>query len=498
MAGQKQRDLDPMIGLEIHVQLTNSPTKLFCQCKAEYRQYPPNTNICPVCLGMPGALPVVQPVPLIYAVAASYALGCKPNPMIIFTRKHYYYPDLPKNYQITEFEGAHGAPVCKDGLFRYLDPNTWEWKSVRIRRINLEEDPGRSTYDKGGITRSPFVHVDYNRSGVPLLEIVTEPDLRSPREARALVEYLLLTLEYMGVMNPRLEGAFRVDSNISVGGGERVEVKNIGSTLDVEKAIRYEILRQSKIIETGGVVTRETRHWDSVKGITVPLRHKEEEEEYLYFPDPDLPPVPITPRVKRQAAELLRLTPADVYRKITGYGVKREIAWSITLVPALAKLYLRTASMAKDRILAAKLVGVDLKGELKEKGIEHPSENLLPKPDTIARLVNMVTDKELPYDTVKGIVLPRILDNPNVTLDQVIPKKASISEDLIIKILKENRRAVCDYLQGKKKALNYLVGVVIRTLGKVAVDPRELRNIIEKTILDNKEYFCENNSVTKP
>ncbi len=498
MTAIDKRVLDPMIGLEIHVQLTNSPTKLFCQCKAEYRQYPPNTNVCPVCLGMPGALPVVQQVPLVYSVAASYALGCKPNPMIIFTRKHYFYPDLPKNYQITEFEGAHGAPVCRNGIFRYLDPNTWEWKKVRIRRINLEEDPGRSTYDKGGITRSPYVRVDYNRSGVPLLEIVTEPDLRSPREARALVEYLLLTLEYMGIMNPRLEGAFRVDSNISIGGGERVEVKNIGSTLDVERAIKYEILRQSKIVETGGVIARETRHWDSIKGITVPLRRKEEEEEYLYFPDPDLPPVPITSQIKRKAANLLRLTPADVYREITGYGVKREIAWSITLVPALAKLYLRAVSLAKDKVLTAKLVGVDLKGELKEKGIEYPDENLLPKPETIAQLVNMVVDKELPYDTVKGIVIPRIVDNPRANLDEVVPKKASISEDLIIRILKEHSRAVCDYFQGKRKALNYLVGIVIRTLGKVAVDPRELRNIIEKIILDNREYFCESDNMTGP
>ncbi len=471
-----------VIGLEIHVQLTESPTKLFCQCKANYRNYPPNTNVCPVCLGMPGALPVVQEKPLIYSLAASIALGCKPSHIIVFTRKHYFYPDLPKNYQITEYEGAHGSPVCRGGVFTFLNPTDWAWKKVRIRRINLEEDPGRSIYEAGGIISSPIVKVDYNRSGVPLLEIVTEPDLSDPKEARALVEFILLTLEYLGIVNPRLEGAFRVDANISLEGGERVEIKNIGSAMDVEKALSYEIIRQKHILASGGKVRRETRHWDSQKGMTFSLRTKETEEEYLYFPDPDLPPIIVTEKLLRRARELIKILPDEVYTIITGHGIQKEIAWSITKSPHMAKLYLNASQYVNDKATLARLIGVDLKGELKEKGVENPSLVDLPGIDTIIRLVKMVEEKELTYDTIKGLVIPKLVENPGVELEAILPGKTTITEDLIIEVLENNNKAVCDYLRGKQKALNYLVGAVIRRLGKVAVDPREIREHIIKCI----------------
>ncbi len=481
--------MKPIIGLEIHVQLTNVGSKLFCSCHSDYRGFRPNTNVCPVCLGMPGALPVPQEAPVTAAVAASLGLGCRLPKAIVFTRKHYFYPDLPKNYQITEYEGAHGAPVCLGGVFKYLDPAAWEWRSVRIRRINLEEDPGRSTYDRGGIIGSPVVRVDYNRSGVALLEVVTEPDLRGPRDARAMIEYLLLTLEYMGVTNPRLEGAFRVDANISLPGGERVEVKNIGSTLDVEKALKYEILRQSKILEHGGRVERETRHWDAARGVTRSLRHKEEEEEYLYFPDPDLPPVHLTPRLLDKARSLLKLTPEDVLSTLTGDGATREQAWSITSTPALARLYLEARRSAVDKRMLARLLGIDLKGALKDAGRDPYDPNTLPPAATLASLVNIVAGGKLPYDAVKGLILPMLARNPRAPLDSLIPEKASVSREEILEVLRLEERAVCDYLAGNEKAINYLVGRVIRRIGRRAIDPRELRRMIEELVREEKNSW---------
>ncbi len=478
--------MEAKIGLEIHVQLTESGSKLFCGCRSNYRGLLPNTNVCPVCLGMPGALPVVQPRPLELAVAASLALSCRMPSMIVFTRKHYFYPDLPKNYQITEYEGAHGAPVCLGAEFRYLDPASWEWRKVRIRRINLEEDPGRSIYPDGGIIASPRVLVDYNRSGVPLLEIVTEPDLRGPRDARSMVEFLLLTLEYIGATNPRLEGAFRVDANISVAGGERVEVKNIGSTLELERAIRYEILRQRKIVEKGGKVERETRHWDSLRGMTKPLRHKEWEEEYLYFPDPDLPPIPLTISLKRRARRHLALNPYDVLDILLNDGTGREAAWSIAQAPSLAKLYLAARDKVDDRRLLARLIGVDLKGAMKEKSIDYHNPDKLPPADSIIVLLKHVEEGRLPYDTIKGVVIPRLVLSPYTPVEQLIPPPALVDEDIVLEVLSREARAVCDYLSGKKKALNYLVGAVIRRVGKRAVDPRQLREIILRVIHKNR------------
>ncbi len=470
------------IGLEIHVQLSEAGTKLFCNCDSEYRKYKPNENVCPVCLGLPGALPVPGRRPVELALAAALALNCEPPRALVFTRKHYFYPDLPKNYQITQFEKVGGAPVCTGGYLDYLSPDDWEWRRVRIRRINLEEDPGRTVYE-GSILTSRYAYVDYNRSGVPLLEIVTEPDLRSPRDARVMVEYLLLTLEYLGATNPRLEGVFRVDANVSVEGGERVEIKNIGSTLDVEKALRYEINRQRLVLERGGRVERETRHWDAERGVTKPLRYKEEEEEYLYFPDPDLPPVLITSELLEAARRRVEeWSPRRVYEEILGLGVKREVAWSITSVPAAAKTYLSAVKAGGDPGILARIVGVDLKGELREQGRDPYDPASWPDPGKLAELSLLVAKGEYTYDAIRGLVLPRLASNPAASLKEVLPEKVEDLEPLVDEVLREEEKAVKDYLSGKKKALNYLVGAVMRRARKRALDPRKARELLLKKL----------------
>ena len=472
-----------IIGLEIHVQISEAGSKLFCNCKADYRGMPPNTNVCPVCLGLPGALPVVSRRSVELALTAALALKCKVPKFIVFTRKHYFYPDLPKNYQISMFERAGGVPICRDGVVEYLDPSTWEWKSCRIRRINIEEDPGRTVYEEGGVTRSPYALVDYNRSGVPLLEIVTEPDIESPRDARLLVEYLLLTLEYLGVTNPRLEGVFRVDANISLEGGERVEVKNIGSTLDVERALSYELLRQRKIREAGGVVERETRHWDPARGVTLPLRHKEFEEEYLYFPDPDLPPVAITEEMVESALKVVRSRDLKLLiEEILKLGVQRDHAWSLVSTKPALELYRRVVELGGEPQLAARIIAVDLKGELKELGRDIHNPLNWPPAETIVELVKLVVGNVYPYDTIKGLVIPKLASNPQAKLEEVLPERATGVEAVVEEVLREEVKAVRDYLQGKTQALNYLVGSVIRRIGKKAVDPRVIRELLEKRL----------------
>lgn len=469
------------IGLEIHVQLSEAGTKLFCDCDSEYRKYRPNENVCPVCLGLPGALPVPGRRPVELALAAALALNCKPPRALVFTRKHYFYPDLPKNYQITQFEKVGGAPVCTGGYLDYLNPDDWSWRRVRIRRINLEEDPGR-TYYEGTILTSRYAYVDYNRSGVPLLEIVTEPDLRSPRDARVMVEYLLLTLEYLGATNPRLEGVFRVDANVSIEGGERVEIKNIGSTLDVERALKYEINRQRLIIERGGRVQRETRHWDAERGVTKPLRYKEEEEEYLYFPDPDLPPLLVTGDLLENVRSRLGWSPKKVYEEIVSKGVKREVAWSITSIPAASKLYLEAVKAGGDPKILARMIGVDLKGELRERGKDPYEPVNWPDAGKLARLSKLVEKGEYTYDSIKGLVIPKLVSNPRASLDEILPQKVGDITPLVEEVLRSEKTAVQDYLAGKEKALNYLVGAVMRRARRRALDPRRVRSELLKRL----------------
>lgn len=469
------------IGLEVHVQLTEAGTKLFCGCDSNYRVYPVNRNVCPVCLGLPGALPVPSRRPVILALAASMLFQCRIPDAIVFTRKHYFYPDLPKNYQITQYGKVGGVPVCLGGSLEYLDPETWEWRSIRISRVNLEEDPGRSVYPSGSILTSSDVLVDYNRSGVPLLEIVTEPGIPSPRAARAFVEYLLLNLEYIGAVNPRLEGAFRVDANISLEGGERVEVKNIGSTYEVERALQYEYKRQKLLLENGGTVGRETRHWDPVRKVTKPLRHKEEEEEYLYMPDPDLPPILTKPLIG-EAKTLLVMLPRQVLEWITGRGVSKEVAWSIAQDRHVATLYMKASEDGVDPKLLARFIGVDYKGALKDLQKDTRDKRNWPSPETFSRLVSLVETGAYPLEAIRGIVIPRLAMNPRAQLEEILPEKASGVEEIVDQVVKDNEKAVRDYLSGKERAIDYLVGQVIRRVGKKAIDPRTIRELVIKYI----------------
>ncbi len=469
------------IGLEIHVQITGAKTKLFCSCPSDYRDKPPNTNVCPVCMGFPGALPVVNRRAVELAVTASKALNCSIPEWLVFTRKHYFYPDLPKNYQITQYKTVAGAPVCMGGRLDYIDPVDWKLKSVGLDRINIEEDPGKAVYGKGGIIGSKMVYIDYNRSGVGLLEVVTKPDLHDARQARIAVENLLLTLWYLGVTDPRLPGAFRVDANISVeGGGGRVELKNIGSLVEVERGLRYEILRQTKIVEAGGTIPRETRHWDSVKGVSKATRSKEEETDYMYFPDPDLPPLRVSRSLLEKAVKALEFTPINLWSDMTRKGVDKGLAWSIVRDLELAKTYRSAVTIYRAPTVISWMLGNVVKGLREKKGLTY-----IPPGVDIAYLAELLDKGVVNREMVKYVVIPKAMET-GVSVRKILESEGGLAsrEDLarvVEEVLREESKAVDDLLRGRKQAFNYLVGRVMKRLGGKG-DPRRIAEEIRRRL----------------
>ena len=281
---------DVIIGLEVHVQLTSLKTKLFCACNADYRGAEPNSYNCPICLGLPGSLPVINKKAIEYATKLALALDCKFNNTTYFFRKNYFYCDLPKGFQISQYNKAGGRAFADGGVITIKTDGAK--KAIKLNRIHLEEDPARLVH-KGSIATSPFTLVDYNRSGVCLIEIVSEPVINSPEEAREFLKQLKSIVQYTGISNLDLTGAARVDANISIRGHKRSEVKNISSFKEVERALKWEIQRQRNLLKRGKILTQETRHWDDKRRITISLRKKEFEADYRYFPEQDLVPIRI-------------------------------------------------------------------------------------------------------------------------------------------------------------------------------------------------------------
>jgi aspartyl-tRNA(Asn)/glutamyl-tRNA(Gln) amidotransferase subunit B len=274
------------IGLEIHCQLTGLQSKLFCLCFCNYREQEPNKNICPICCGLPGTLPLLNRAAVDSASMVSLALGCRIPDSIMFYRKNYFYPDLPKNFQLTQYNAYGVTSIGVEGRLKYGK------KSSGIRRIQLEEDPGRLVYGSNGVSNSSsYILIDYNRAGTSLVEVVTEPDFIDPKDVRIFLNKITSIVEHLGVCNTKLEGSVRCDANISIRGGKRVEIKNVSSFKEVEKALNYEIARQKTMSMHDIRIQAETRHWDDSRKVTVQSRVKEEEQDYRYFPEPDIPTI---------------------------------------------------------------------------------------------------------------------------------------------------------------------------------------------------------------
>jgi aspartyl-tRNA(Asn)/glutamyl-tRNA(Gln) amidotransferase subunit B len=452
-----------IIGLEIHCQL-DTKTKLFCGCSTDYRDDAPNTHVCPICLGLPGSLPRVNRKAVEYALRVGKALNCRIAAEAEFARKNYFYPDLDKGFQITQYD----KPVAVEG---YLDVDGDDGeKRVRITRVHMEEDPGRLVH-KGGADRPKYTLVDYNRAGIPLIEIVTEPDLRSPKEARKFLTKLRATLEYLGVFDSEKEGSLRVDANISQEGHERVEVKNISSYKGVEKALTFEVTRQRNAIRRGQRISRETRHFVEARGVTTSSRSKEMEQDYRYFPEPDLRPL----RVSDWAKEIVlpELPDARRARFMEQYGCSPNHARTLTGELKIAEFYEKVADI--ETALAATWVADTLLGELNYRDM---SIGTVPPVQFRELLVLLkeggITDKS-------GVEVLRVLldqlketgscESPRLCVDRlglrVIAAAPTLSgEDPVVKAAKdaiaEQPQAVADFRAGRKEALNFLVGQVMK------------------------------------
>ncbi|MEM2884242.1 MAG: Asp-tRNA(Asn)/Glu-tRNA(Gln) amidotransferase subunit GatB [Nitrososphaerales archaeon] len=464
-----EETLEVKIGLEVHCHLTSLKTKLFCRCPADYYNKEPNTNICPVCMGLPGSLPVLNEQAVKHALAIALALGSRVSQKMVFYRKNYFYPDLPKNFQISQYDKVGGLPLATGGQIRLKD------KVVRIRRIQLEEDPAKIVYE-GSISTSPYALVDYNRSGVALVEIVTEPDLTTPKQARQFLQKLRAILEHLGVCNCDLEAALRCDANISVRGGYRVEIKNIGSFKDVEKALSFEVTRQKMLGAKRGM---ETRHWDDVRGVTVSLRVKEEEQDYRYFPEADLPPYIITEDlIAETLASMPELPDARRDRFIKQYNLPHQAAEILTSHKSLADLFEKSIEKYRSPLRIANWLISDILGYLNRKDLD-PS-TLKIAPEDIAALARAVDEGLINEQTGRNLLLKAATTGKRVE-QKIFAEVSKIGDEATIKALvdrvfKENEKAVKDALKNEK-AINYLIGLVMKASGG-KTDPHITRSVI--------------------
>ncbi|MGC9208417.1 MAG: Asp-tRNA(Asn)/Glu-tRNA(Gln) amidotransferase subunit GatB [Nitrososphaeria archaeon] len=440
------------IGLEVHVQLVNLRTKLFCSCSSDYRGKPPNLNICPVCTGLPGSMPSLNKKAVEEALKIAIMLNAQPYPVSYFFRKSYFYPDLPKNFQITQYDKAGGYPLAHDGSLKLTNG-----KVVRIERIHLEEDPGRIVYE-GSRATARYSLIDYNRSGIALVEIVTAPDMSSAEEARDFVERLTQGLEDIGMSIKDFEGALRVDVNVSYAGGERVEIKNITGASSVEKAVIYEVFRQKTLYEKGIRVVRETRAWDEKRRITISSRSKEFEEEYRYMPEPDLPPIVISESLIERIKDEIKGSYEQRYESLLKDGINEELARKISSNRELYRIYELVRS--KDSTLkavAASVLANELSYLMKRDSIER-------LPDDVSGLVKILTNYDsLPDHSTVVEYLRKWISGEEV----VIRTSAPEAEDLrrqIEEIVRENYGRIKDLEYNKK--FEYLMGILIRKYGK--------------------------------
>ena len=469
------------IGLECHVQLTKLKTKLFCGCSADYRDREPNTCVCPVCLGLPGSLPVPNKKAFELALMIANALNCEIPETSSFYRKNYTYVDLPKNYQISMYEAPDGSKtIARKG---YLDLKVnGQKKRIGIWRLQLEEDPARNVF-KGSITSSQETLVDYNRSGITLCEIVTAPDISSPKEARLFAQKLRSIVEHLGVTDGSLQGSMRFDSNISVGGGKSVEIKNISSFKGIQKALSFEISRQKSLRSRGARIVKETRHFDELRKITVSLRSKETVEDYRYFRDPDLMPIRIDDEMIESVREQMSELPdARANRFQSQYKLPEYDAGVLTASKRLADFFEQCITIYNEPKKISNWLMTELLGYLNEKGLELDELNITPH--HIVDVIRLIDEKRLSGKMAKGVMREMFETGkePRAIVDARKLTKIGDRSDLIAiveEVFSESPGAVKDALSDEK-ARNYLVGQVMRKT-KGRADP-EITNrlIVEK------------------
>lgn len=469
-------EFETVIGLEVHLQL-NTKTKIFCGCANVYGSAP-NTNVCPVCLGLPGTLPVLNHQALLSGIKVGLALNAQINPFIKFDRKNYYYPDLPKGYQISQFD----FPVAKDGFLMVM--SSGEDKRIGIKRAHLEEDAGKLVHEN----TAGCSLVDYNRTGTPLIEIVTEPDLRSPQEAYDYLNTLKLTLQYLGVSDCDMEkGSLRCDANVSIRPkgqaalGTKTELKNMNSFRAVKVALEYEIVRHTQVITSGGKIVQETLLWNDEKGVTIAMRSKEQAHDYRYFPDPDLVPFTIDYKIiDQQKAELPELPRAKAARFITTYALSEYDANILVADKSIADFYEAAVKVyAQPKKVANWMTGAVLK-EVNER--KNGIDGLRLTPQALVELIEKVEN-----GTVSNLVGKDVLTamlNEGKSAAAIISERglAQVSDDsallpIVDEVLAANPAIVEQIKSGKPNAIGFLVGQVMKKSGGKA-NPKRLNELI--------------------
>jgi aspartyl-tRNA(Asn)/glutamyl-tRNA(Gln) amidotransferase subunit B len=463
------------IGLEIHCQLTKLESKLFCSCKANYREFEPNTNICPICIGLPGSLPRLNQKAVEKATMIAMELNCTTPEKIAFFRKNYFYPDLPKNFQITQLNIYGNTSVGGKGIVMVGE------KKIRITRIQLEEDPGRLIYE-GSSEKNLVTLVDYNRAGTPLVEIVTEPDFENPKEVREFLNILSNLLENLGVSDPSLEGAMRADANVSIEGGNKVEIKNIGSFHDLEKAVHFEITRQQSLHSRDIPIIQETRHWDDKRKITISSRSKEEDLDYRYFLEGDIPWVRIENKVKEKLkSEMPESISSKKQRYVSKYNIPVQVADVLSSDKFYSDLFegAHTKENAKE---VANIITTDLMGLVdtreKRESSKLTSSHLKEIADSIqsGKIARNSAKNALNEIVKTGKELSRIiseLDLGNVSDESELLK-------IIELVISEEPQAV-EQAKSNPQTINYLVGKVMqKTNGKA--DPKLTLDLLKKKI----------------
>ena len=463
------------IGLEIHCQLTNLNSKLFCSCKANYREFEINENICPICMGLPGSLPRLNQDAVKKATMIAMALNCSTPEKIAFFRKNYFYPDLPKNFQITQLNIYGDTSIGGTGSIMVGD------KKINITRIQLEEDPGRLIYE-GSSSKNQITLVDYNRAGTPLVEIVTEPDFESPKQVREFLNILSDLLENLGVSDPSLEGAMRADANVSIEGGKKVEVKNIGSFHDLEKATHFEITRQTSLHSRDIDIIQETRHWDDKRKITISSRSKEEELDYRYFLEGDIPWITIDSSIQEK---LRTEMPESISSKKERYISKYNIPPQVADVLSSDKFYSDLFDESHDETNAkeiANIITTDLMGLVDTR--EKREESKL-SAKHLAELSNAIQSGKISRNSSKNALHEIIKSGKE--LSEIISELdlGNVSDEsellkIITEVISAEPQAV-EQAKSNPQTINYLVGKVMqKTKGKA--DPKLTLDLLKKQI----------------
>lgn len=472
-----------VIGLEVHTELKTA-SKIFCGCTTEFGGEQ-NTHVCPVCLGLPGVLPVLNEKVLEFAIRTGIALNCTISPYSKFDRKNYYYPDLPKNFQTSQYD----LPICKNG---YLDIEVnGETKRIGITRVHMEDDAGKLIHS-GTISDSEYALVDYNRAGVPLLEIVSEPDIRTPEEAKAYLEKIKNILSYIDVSDCKMEeGSLRCDANVSlrpVGQeqfGTKAEIKNVNSFKAVQRALEYEVERQAEVLSEGGRIIQETRTWDDSRGVTLSMRNKEQAEDYRYFPEPDLVPIIVDPVwVETIRQSLPELPDARKNRIMNAHALSAYDAEAITATRAMADYFDALVEAGAEAKAATNWLMGEVSKHLNACALDIRSCPV--QPASLAEMIALIEK-----GVISGKIAKTVFESmwnegksaPTIIKEQGLVQMSDEGElgEIVEAVIASHPQSVADFNAGKEKAIGFLVGQIMRQT-KGRANPEVVNRILKEKL----------------